>query len=121
MLREGACLQIAERLKFRTPKRKAFLADLCIFFGNLRSVNVLRSLYEVLCEFFLNKLRKHGGTSSPKLLKIIVLEAILSFNYPNNLETGRQQRGTKKPEGFQLMHFFCIRNRTEIWQTLRNI
>ena len=48
---------------FRTPKRKGFLAVFCTFFGNLRPVDVFRSLYEVLCEFFPNKLRKYGGAS----------------------------------------------------------
>ena len=41
------------------PKRKAFLAVFCAFFVNLRSVDALRSLYDVLCEFFLNEPR--GG------------------------------------------------------------
>ena len=47
-----------------------------LFLGNLRSVDVLRSLYEVLCEFFLNRLRRYGGTSSFRLLKTIVLDLL---------------------------------------------
>ena len=40
------------------------------------SLCVLRSLYEVLCKFFLNKLRKYGGASSFKLVKTIVLDSM---------------------------------------------
>ena len=42
----------------------------------MRSVDVLRSLYEVLCEFFLNRLRKYGGASSFRVLKTIVLDSL---------------------------------------------
>ena len=72
---QGGCLPAVSPEavpKLRTPKRRAFLAVFCTCFGNLRSVDVLRSLYEVLCEFFLNKLRKYGGASSFKLLETIV-------------------------------------------------
>ena len=60
MLREAACLQLAERLfqSFAPLNEKDFLPFSVPIFGNLRSVDVLRSLYEVLCEFFLNKLCK---------------------------------------------------------------
>ena len=34
--------------EFRTSKRKRFLAVFRAIFGNLRSVDVLRSLYEVI-------------------------------------------------------------------------
>ena len=73
MLREAACLQLAERLfqYFAPLNEKHFLPFSVPFYGNLRSVDVLRSLYEVLCKFFLNKLRKYGGVSSFKLLKTI--------------------------------------------------
>ena len=78
MLREAACLQLAERLfQSCTPlNEKHFLPFSVPFFGNLRSVDVLRSLYDVLCEVFLNKLRKYGGASSFMLLKTIVLDSI---------------------------------------------
>ena len=78
MLREAACLQLAERLfqSFAPLNEKDFLPFSVPIFGNLRSVDVLRSLYEVLCEFFLNKLRKYGGASSFKLLKTIVLDSM---------------------------------------------
>ena len=68
-------MQLAERLfqSFAPLNEKDFLSFSVPIFGNLRSVDVLRSLYEVLCEFFLNKLRKYGRASSFKLLKIIVL------------------------------------------------
>ena len=54
MLREAACLQLAERLfqSFAPLNEKDFLPFSVLFLGNLRSVDVLRSLYEVLCEFF---------------------------------------------------------------------
>ena len=69
MLREAACLQLAERLfqSFAPLNEKDFLPFSVPIYGNLRSVDVLRSLYEVLCEFFLNKLRKYGGASSFKV------------------------------------------------------
>ena len=56
VLREAACLQLAERLfqSFTPLNEKHFLPFSVPFFGNLRSVDVLRSLYDVLCEFFLN-------------------------------------------------------------------
>ena len=78
MLREAACLQLAERLfqSFAPLNEKHFLPFYVPFFGSLRSVDVLRSLYEILCEFFLNKLRKYRGTSSFKLLKTIVLDSM---------------------------------------------
>ena len=68
-------MQLAERLfqSFAPLNEKDFLSFSVPIFGNLRSVDVLRSLYDVLCEFFLNKLRKYGRASSFKLLKIIVL------------------------------------------------
>ena len=70
VLREAACLQLAERLfQSFTPLNEKFV-------GNLRSVDVLRSLYDVLCEFFLNKLHKYGGASSFKVLKTIVLDSM---------------------------------------------
>ena len=70
VLIEAACLQLAERLfqSFTPQNEKHFLPFSVPFFGNLRSVDVLRILYDVLCEFFLNKLRKYGGASSFKLL-----------------------------------------------------
>ena len=63
VLREAACLQLAEKLlqSFAPQNEKHFLPFSVTFFGNLRSVDVVRSLYQVLCEFFLNKLRKYGG------------------------------------------------------------
>ena len=69
---------MAERLfqSFAPLNEKDFLPFSVPIFGNLRSVDVLRSLYEVLCEFFLNKLRKYGGASSFKLLKTIVLDSM---------------------------------------------
>ena len=78
VLREAACLQLAERLfQSLTPlNEKHFLPFSVPFFGNLRSVDVLRSLYDVLCKIFLNKLRKYGGASSFKLLKTIVLDSM---------------------------------------------
>ena len=78
VLRVAACLQLAERLfqSFEPLNEKHFLPFSVRFFGNLRSVDVLRSLYVVLCEFFLNKLRKYRGASSFKLLKTIVLDSI---------------------------------------------
>ena len=50
MLREAACLQLAERLfqSFTPLNEKHFLPFSIPFFGNLRSVDVLRSLYDVL-------------------------------------------------------------------------
>ena len=79
VLRVAACLQLTERLfqSFAPLNEKNFLPFSVRFFGNLRSVDVLRSLYEVLCEFVLNKLRKYGGASSFRLLKTIVLDSIL--------------------------------------------
>ena len=59
---QGGCLlQLAERLfqSFAPLNEKDFLPFSVPIFGNLRSVDVLRSLYEVLCEFFLYKLRKY--------------------------------------------------------------
>ena len=52
MLREATCLQLAERLfqSFAPLNKKYFLPFAVPFFGILRSVDVLRSLYEVLCE-----------------------------------------------------------------------
>ena len=78
VLREAACLQLAERLfqSFTPLNEKHFLPFSVPFFGNLRSVDVLRSLYDVLCEFFLNKLHKYGGASSFKVLKTIVLDSM---------------------------------------------
>ena len=69
VLRVAACLQLAERLfqSFALLNEKNFLPFSARCFDNLRFVDVLRSLYEVLCEFFLNKLRKYGGASSFKL------------------------------------------------------
>ena len=77
VLREAACLQLAERFfhSFAPLNEKHFL-PFSVHFGNLRSVDVLRSLYEVLCEFFLNKLRRYGGASSFRLLKTIVLDSM---------------------------------------------
>ena len=53
---EAACLQLAERLfqSFAPLNEKHFLPFSVPCFGNLRSVDVLRGLYKVLCEFFLN-------------------------------------------------------------------
>ena len=78
VLREAACLQLAERLfqSFTPLNEKHFLPFSVPFCGNLRSVDVLRSLYDVLCEFFLNKLHKYGGASSFKVLKTIVLDSM---------------------------------------------
>ena len=71
-------MQLVERLlqSFAPLNEKDLLPFSVPIFGNLRSVDVLRSLYEVLCEFFLNKLRKYGGASSCKLLKTIVLDSM---------------------------------------------
>ena len=81
VLREAACLQLAERLfqSFALLNEKHFLPFSVPICGNLRSADVLRSLYQVLCEFFLNKLRKYGGASSFKFLKTIVLD-LMSIN-----------------------------------------
>ena len=51
VLREAACLQLAERLfqSFTPLNEKHFMPFSVLFFGNLRSVDVLRSLYDVLC------------------------------------------------------------------------
>ena len=78
MLRGAACLQLAERLfqSFAPLYEEDFLPFSVPIFGNLRTVDVLRSLYEILCEFFLNKLRKYGGASSFKLLKTIILDSM---------------------------------------------
>ena len=78
MPREAAYLQLDERLfqSFTPLNEKHFLPFSVPFFGSLRSVDVLRSLYDVLCEFFLNKLRKYGGASPFKLLKTIVLDSM---------------------------------------------
>ena len=78
VLRVAVCLQLPERLfqSFAPLNEKNFLPFSARFFGNLRSVNVLRSLYEVLREVFLNKLRKYGGASSFRLLETIVLDSI---------------------------------------------
>ena len=62
--------------------KKNFLPFSVLFLGNLRSVDVLRSLYEVLCEFFLNRLHKYKGASSFRPLKTIVLDSI-SISGPN--------------------------------------
>ena len=71
-------MHLAERLfqSFAPLNEKDFLPFSVPIFGNLRSVDVLRSLYEALCEFFLNKLRKYGGASSFKLLKTIALDSM---------------------------------------------
>ena len=71
-------MQLAERLlqSSATQHENHFLPFSVPFFGNLRSVDIVRSLYEVLCEFFLNKLLKYGGASSFKLLKTIVLDSM---------------------------------------------
>ena len=73
-------MQLAERLfqSFAPLNEKDFLPFSVLIFGNLRSVDVLRSLYEVLCEFFLNKLRIYGGASSFKLSKTNVLDSMSS-------------------------------------------
>ena len=78
MLREAACLQLAERLfqSFAPLDEVHFFPFSVPFFGNLMSVDVLHSLYEVLCEFFLNKLREYGGASLFKLKETIVLYSI---------------------------------------------
>ena len=88
VLREAACLQLAERLFqcFPPLNEKHFLPLSVPFFGNLRSVDVLRSLYEVLCKFFLSKLRKYGGASSFKLLKTIVLDSMSINSYNNSCQ-----------------------------------
>ena len=72
-------MQLAERLfqSFAPLNEKHFFPFSVPFFGNLRSVDVLRVLYEVLSEFFLYRLRKYGGASSFKLLKTIVLGSML--------------------------------------------
>ena len=74
MLREAACLQLAERLfqSFVPLNEKHFLPFSVLYFGNPRSVDVLRSLYEALCKFFLNKLRKNISVSLPLLSKQII-------------------------------------------------
>ena len=70
-------MQLAERLfqSFAPLTEKDFLPFSVPSFSNQISVDVLRSLCEVLCEFFQNKLLKYGGASSFKLLEIIVLSA----------------------------------------------
>ena len=71
-------MQLAERLfqSFAPLNEKDFLPFSVPIFGTMRSVDVLRSLYEVLCEFFLNTMRKYGGASSFKLLKTIILDSM---------------------------------------------
>ena len=78
VLKKAACLQLAERLfqSFTPLNEKHFLPFSVPFFGNLRSVDVLRSLYDVLRELFLNKLHKYGGASSFTVLKTIVLDSM---------------------------------------------
>ena len=78
MLREAACLQLAGRLfqSVAPLNEKDFLPFSAPFYGNLRSVDLLLCLYEVLGEFFLNELRKYGGKSSFKLLKTIALDSM---------------------------------------------
>ena len=61
------------------------------FSGNLRSIDVLRSLYEALCEFFLNKLRKYGGASPFKLLKTIVLDSMSTQCLNLNVDFSRSR------------------------------
>ena len=90
MLREAACLQLAERLfqSFTPLNEKHFLPFSVPFCGSLRSVDVLRSLYDVLFEFFLSRLRKYGGASSFKLLKTIVCDSMsISFAAVFTLKT----------------------------------
>ena len=78
---QGGCLFAVERLfqSFTPLNEKHFLPFSVPFFGNLRSVDVLRSLYDVLCDFFLNKLHKYGGASSFKVLKTIVRKLLLVY------------------------------------------
>ena len=57
-------------------KTKSISCQFLYLFGNLRSADVLRSLYKVLCELFLIKLRKYGGASSFKLLKTIIIDSM---------------------------------------------
>ena len=61
---------------YAPQNEKDFLPFSVPSFGSLRSVDVLRSLYEVLCEFFFNKLSKYGGASSFELLRTIVLDSM---------------------------------------------
>ena len=69
MLREAACLQLAKRLfqSLAPLNEKHFLPFSVPFSGNLRSVDILRSLYEVLREFFLHRMHKDGGANSFEL------------------------------------------------------
>ena len=86
VLREPTCLQVPERLfqSFAPLNEKRifcrflhlFFVVLCIYFLCYEIVDVLRSPYEVLCEFLLNKLRKYWGASSFRLLNTIVLDSI---------------------------------------------
>ena len=78
MLREAAFLPLAEGLfqSFAPLNEKDFLPFSVPIFGNMMSVDVLRSLYKVLCKFFLNKLRKYGGASSFTPLKTFVLDSM---------------------------------------------
>ena len=78
MLREAAWLQLAEKLfhSFTSLNEKNFLLFSVPFLGNLRYVDVLRSLYDKLNEFFLNKLCKYGGASQFTLLKTIALDSM---------------------------------------------
>ena len=76
LLAVGACFKLRGCFKVRTLNEKDLLPFSVPFCGNLRSVDVLRSLYQVLFEFFLKKLRKYGGACSFKLLKTIVLDSM---------------------------------------------
>ena len=97
MLREAACLQVAKWLfqRFAPLKEKDFLPFSVPVLGKLRPVDALRSLYEVLCEFFLNKLCNYGGASTFKRLISVNLHTPATnssigngdtrFFYKNNL------------------------------------
>ena len=73
VLKEAACLQLAERLfhSFALLSEKYLL-----LLGNLRSDDALDSLYEVLCEFLLKELLRYGAVSSIGLLVIIFLDSM---------------------------------------------
>ena len=75
---QAACLQLAERLfqSFAPLNEKHLLPFSVPFFGNLRSVDLLRSLYEALSELFPIELRIYGGASSYKRIKAVVLDSM---------------------------------------------
>lgn len=75
---EAACLQLDQMLFqiFVLLNEKDFWSFVVLFYENLRSVDVLRKLYEEFCEIVLNKMREYREASSFKLSKTIILDSI---------------------------------------------